>query len=805
MMERIVRALFTAQALGWILMLSALQILTLGISASLRNLDAGQSAYFFWVCFFAALMALGLGKRKLGGIQAAAVLAALGILGVWILGARLTSPLLELARAFIQLFPQVVTAVRFDVPIDSTRLNDAWTAVTGASGALAMRLRLWLMSMGESVTVSDDLVRNMIWMLLLWLVAAWMGWFTARRNALAALLPAILLLAAVTSYSGRRVESLWLLVFLLLLLMGIWNYRNHIAGWERKKVDYSESIRFDVAQAVVFLTMAVSVLAFVTPSISWREIRDALQKGGQNEVADLLGVQQEPYNPQPAPGPTPTLPREHLLQGGFAQSEEIVMTIRTGELPPVPERVLNVKAPRHYWRSSIYDRYAGDGWLTSGVRSQHYAPHTPVIPGLLNDYRTLHLDVEMAQPEGRLFWSGILFSVDVPFRADWRVPPQSSLFADQSALLQADMFAASSDTRSYRAQSYIPLVTEEQLRLVSTAYPEEISERYLRLPATVPERVYRLAEEITRNQPTAYDRAKAIEAHLRTYPYNLDIPAPPPGVDVADYFLFDLQQGYCDYYATAMVVLARASGLPARFVSGYAPGSYDSANAQYVVRELNAHSWAEVYFPAIGWIEFEPTAAQPGIERAVPEGALPAGQQPDPAAAALLQRFRLERAIYWFAPFGILIFLCLTYFTIIERLYYRRLAPPDAIEKIYRRIYRLGRPLAGPRTRAETTHEFVQKLATNLDWLGKNTRSEKMFFRAKQEIESLTNLYETVLFRRSSLEQKDSRQALMTWKQLRLRLLRARMAVFLRRVLRGTVKNYSRASAPVEDHSISAT
>src|SRR5688572_14197913 len=124
MMERIVRALFTAQALGWLLMLSALQILTSGISASLRNLDASQSAYFFWVCFVAALIALGLGKRKLSGMQAAAVMAALGILGVWILGARLTSPLLELGRAFIQLVPQIVTAVRSDVPIDTTQVSD---------------------------------------------------------------------------------------------------------------------------------------------------------------------------------------------------------------------------------------------------------------------------------------------------------------------------------------------------------------------------------------------------------------------------------------------------------------------------------------------------------------------------------------------------------------------------------------------------------------------------------------------------------------------------------------------------------
>src|SRR4030095_5471201 len=131
-------------------------------------------------------------------------------------------------------------------------------------------------------------------------------------------------------------------------------------------------------------------------------------------------------------------------------------------------------------------------------------------------------------------------------------------------------------------------------------------------PNSVPDRVLVLAREITKGMKNPYDKAKAIESYLRAnYPYDLEIPDPPKEQDVADYFLFDLKRGYCDYYATAMVVLARASGLPARFVSGYSSGSYDAMNAQYIIRDLNAHSWVEIYFPEIGWIEFEPTASQP--------------------------------------------------------------------------------------------------------------------------------------------------------------------------------------------------
>ena len=140
--------------------------------------------------------------------------------------------------------------------------------------------------------------------------------------------------------------------------------------------------------------------------------------------------------------------------------------------------------------------------------------------------------------------------------------------------------------------------------------------KFLTLPDSVPERVLTLARELTANALTPYDRAQAIETYLRTsYPYTLDVPAPPPGRDVADFFLFELEKGYCDYYATAMVVLARAAGLPARFVSGYASGTYDSSNAQYIVTEANAHSWVEIFFTDIGWVEFEPTAGLPAIDR----------------------------------------------------------------------------------------------------------------------------------------------------------------------------------------------
>jgi hypothetical protein len=128
-----------------------------------------------------------------------------------------------------------------------------------------------------------------------------------------------------------------------------------------------------------------------------------------------------------------------------------------------------------------------------------------------------------------------------------------------------------------------------------------------------------LAEDITKDHHNPFDKLTALESYLRTIPYNELISAPPPGRDGVDYFLFDSRQGYCDYYASALAVMARAVDIPARLASGYTQGEYHSARNVYRVRELNTHTWVEVYFPRYGWVEFEPTASQPLIARPKPE------------------------------------------------------------------------------------------------------------------------------------------------------------------------------------------
>jgi transglutaminase-like putative cysteine protease len=770
--------MLSADALGAWLVALALLTFNYGIASSLRDTDTNS---FFWICLAAAAISFGLGKIHWDGIQASAGMAALGILFVWVSGARLTQPLLDLLRAAFSVVPQIVPSIRGQTGIDASAILDAWKVIVDASAALTMRLQAWTPAFNQRVTINDALIRNMAWALILWLCAAWMGWFAGRRNAVMCMLPAMSLLAAVTSYSGRRIETLWLLLVLLLLLMGVWNYRNHTLQWLKRRIDFSDSIRFDNSQAVVIMTIAIGAFAFITPSISWRDVLDYIrERQDRNETAEMLGIEQPHGSGEPVRTQQPSLPRDHLLGAGQANSEEIVMFIRTGELPPIPVSSIPFEAPRYYWRSAVYDRYAGSGWVTGTVFPRNIAADTPLIPGLLSGYRLVHMDVQMVQPEGRLFWSGILFSVDVPFTASWRVRPPSDLFADQSALLQADLFAAPTNAETYRAETYVPVPSVSDLRAAGAEYPKGIRERYLQLPSSIPNRVHDLARRITEGLVNPYDKAKAIETYLRReFPYDLEVSSPPDGRDVADYFLFDLEKGYCDYYATAMVVLARSSGLPARFVSGYASGSYDAPAARYIIREANAHSWAEVYFPEIGWVEFEPTASLPQIERTEMFVQIETDPVDEETVSRLLTHFRAEQILLWSSPIVAALVVVFLYFLFIERWMVLRLPPEEAIDRLYQRFYRAGRPLAGTWTSAETSSEFLQKLTAGIHRIQKFARFKNITAGINANARLLTDIYHSTLFIEHRTQKRDAIAAWQTWQRLRRQLSFAR---FLRSI-----------------------
>jgi transglutaminase-like putative cysteine protease len=200
-----------------------------------------------------------------------------------------------------------------------------------------------------------------------------------------------------------------------------------------------------------------------------------------------------------------------------------------------------------------------------------------------------------------------------------------TLFAAQKAIwlrgpmasLQRDYYGDALSTTvsfkrrtTYSVWSDLSVPGEPELRAETLAdLPPDIVRLYLQLPRKWDRRIARLAHDITRNAATPFDKAKAIEAYLKTqFDYTLDLTI--SGDDPLAEFLFEVRKGHCEYFATAMVIMLRTLDIPARIVNGFQMGEYNDVNHMFTVRQSDAHSWVEVYFPhARSWVEFDPTPA----------------------------------------------------------------------------------------------------------------------------------------------------------------------------------------------------
>ena len=178
----------------------------------------------------------------------------------------------------------------------------------------------------------------------------------------------------------------------------------------------------------------------------------------------------------------------------------------------------------------------------------------------------------------------------------------------------------------YEVTSLASVATEDDLRNAPIDYPAWVTERYLPLPESVTDRTASLTHSVTAGATNPFDQSKAIEAYLRaTITYDRSVGVPTEGTDIVDHVLFEDQRGFCEHYASAMTVMLRILGIPAKTVVGYYPGDWDDERQGYLYRQQNAHAWTEAFFPGYGWIRFEPTASQPAsvfdgqLETATPE------------------------------------------------------------------------------------------------------------------------------------------------------------------------------------------
>ncbi len=163
----------------------------------------------------------------------------------------------------------------------------------------------------------------------------------------------------------------------------------------------------------------------------------------------------------------------------------------------------------------------------------------------------------------------------------------------------------------------IPVSRFKTLRPIRAEAPEwEFLEPYLQLPEDLPARVRELSESLIGERTYPWEQATVLCTYLQqNYNYNLDVDFYPENVDAVDHFLFEAKDGYCEQFASALCIMARTVGIPARYVTGYLPGTYNPLTGFYEVRSRDAHAWAELYIPSFGWMIFDPV---PG-ENATPE------------------------------------------------------------------------------------------------------------------------------------------------------------------------------------------
>ncbi len=760
--------------LAFLLLIIALASTVWTLSDVVRALDQGL---LLVMAFGGLLLGWLLAKAKpVPGRLAAILITILGFEIVILRVGNLGQPILVTGQYLVDWAWQVqpwFPAETTDSSLVATHIGALWAGVE----TLLTRLWTWSVAWAAGEPAFDPIVTTLIWSLVLWGVAAWAGWYVRRRQKpLLAIAPIGALLATVLAYTPGQLESLLLVLGVTLLLMGLVRNYAREQRWKRHNIDFAVDIQVDLAVVIVPIALCLVMVAWLIPSISIRSISRYTQQffwGQVEQVEPALGLKRS-VDDQPdllKSVRSPGLPRRHLLGSGPELSEQVAMIINTGQSPVEPAQIDTAPpAPRYYWRSITYDTYSGRGWQTAKTQPISYAAGEAAIAADLPGRRMLRQSVQLVENQsGLLYAAGDVAAADHDYSINWRAP--------------GDPFAATIETAAYRVDSLVATVGADELRATGSTYPDWLQEHYLKLPKQVPQRVLTLARDLTATAPTPYDRAKAIEAHLRTYPYNLDLPEPPLTGDIVDYFLFDLQQGYCDYYATSMVVLARAAGLPARMAIGYASGTYDPLKAHYVVTEADAHSWPEIYFSEYGWIKFEPTAAQPVNDRTSAPSLPEFAQSLPPLDPAPIQPAGGGFSWWLLLPGGLaLLVVGGLGWLWVDTWRLRRLAPVAAVATIYRRLYRYGRRLDVPVWSGDTPYEFSTALAGRIKAIDQDKRWSNFIAPAAREVDQLTNLYVQSAYSNHPLDSADQRQTIKTWQHLRRRLWVAWVSVFTARV-----------------------
>jgi transglutaminase-like putative cysteine protease len=494
----------------------------------------------------------------------------------------------------------------------------------------------------QSKEVQDNTLFVFFMALLFWAVSLYAGYCLIRYGLVwRAVLPAGLVMLVIHTYDSFFQRRVWYLIFYLffmLILLARFNFVQRHVSWKRNRILMAPDINLDWLRYAFLAAVLVLVLSWAVPAMAesfppareiWLDIRRPwvkFQDQMSNAFASLratVGLVTEYYDP------TLTLGRGSQLSDTPVLSVKVPSTDKSGF--------------RYYWRAMVYDRYENGQWNSTLNEIRNLNPQSPGLQFpewqgrtetsfSVTTYKTIGTLITPSQP----LW------VDQPVKAHLGFSPDGS--ADLITLQVQTPVGAG---RTYEVRSSVATANALQLRAAGTDYPQYIREHYLQLPPSITDRTKERAKQLSQGQETPYDVAVVVTNYLRTYEYSAVIDPPPTNQEVMDWWLFDYpaRKGFCQYYASAEVILLRLAGIPARLAVGYAQGAYEAdtrlpglerfdipnpsvtGGGTYQVRQRDAHAWPEVYFPQIGWVEFEPTASQFPLVRA--SGLADSGANPE--------------------------------------------------------------------------------------------------------------------------------------------------------------------------------